>query len=620
MAPKDAAVSSYVDNLLTRVVTGRRPAEDAARQYVNRLVAKALTQKAIEGSAREVAAACAHEAVKGYVMKAKALAKAEAEKAEKAEKKIETQDSGVEEKALAAGCARVAVARWVQAAEKAKEASKEASTNQGAEREAAASAAKIAVGEWISKATETASKEGERKVANACARVAVARFLEKAKQSIHAEGQKEQHFPEAVKRNESKAFERAVEQGDPRQVAAMCARHAVKLYLDQAKETIRRQGTEVSACSAVEQVHSTVVKAASKIAAATQPTIKNLEGMILEEEADPAVSPSGKSPMKPSGTAPKKKRPMPKESKVSPSATAWDSWTAPPSPEQFEADVQAAAKRSKHFPVRIQTNPEEERKRDVELLQKRHQENLQRVRQTQEDLRSEHNRSFLHSLVVSKELPGSNLSRPQLPPKPKPAKGRASSRRGYGKKRNESRRSSSERPRKAEKDGTLEFDTSNTLAEIEADMPRPDLDDPVLRAYLAVYKSTVCKRGDDFDACTRGAGSTCEGMPGEVCDAKRRSKSATNRHSISEKDTSWLQPGLLSWQDKAKAWFWPHKGAVPPMETAVLALLNGNPPPIEVTAKAAAAARRYFAAPAVQKMQQVNTLAQTCTDTRSGCQ
>ena len=99
---------------------------------------------------------------------------------------------------------------------------------------------------------------------------------------------------------------------------------------------------------------------------------------------------------------------LPQESKVSPSATAWalasvmrslriqaekvplkplklwkplkvcveiveysrnvesniaveDSWTAPPSPEQFEADVQAAAKRSKHFPVRIQTNPEEDR-------------------------------------------------------------------------------------------------------------------------------------------------------------------------------------------------------------------------------------------------------------------
>ena len=38
-----------------------------------------------------------------------------------------------------------------------------------------------------------------------------------------------------------------------------------------------------------------------------------------------------------------------------------DSWTAPASPEQFEADVQAAAKRSKHLPVRIQTNPEEDR-------------------------------------------------------------------------------------------------------------------------------------------------------------------------------------------------------------------------------------------------------------------
>lgn len=38
-----------------------------------------------------------------------------------------------------------------------------------------------------------------------------------------------------------------------------------------------------------------------------------------------------------------------------------DSWTAPPSPEQFEADVQAAAKRSKYLPVRIQMNPEEDR-------------------------------------------------------------------------------------------------------------------------------------------------------------------------------------------------------------------------------------------------------------------
>ena len=36
-------------------------------------------------------------------------------------------------------------------------------------------------------------------------------------------------------------------------------------------------------------------------------------------------------------------------------------------------------------------------------------------------------------------------------------------------------------------------------------MPRPDLEDPVLRAYLAVYKSTVCRRGDEGDAFNRGA-------------------------------------------------------------------------------------------------------------------
>jgi len=583
------AVKLYLDQAANQI--------QCAKDCAHRFVQKAATK--VSGSEEEVAAACARDAVQGYV----------------------TKSSGVVE--LAAGCARVAVARWLQAAEKAKAASED----QGSEREVAASAAHVAVGRWITKATEATSKEGQRKVATACARVAVARFVEKAKLSIEAEGQKEQHFPEAVKRNESKAFERTVEQGDPRQVAAMCARHAVKLYLDQAKEAMRRQGTELVASLAVEQVHSTVFKAATKIAAASQPAIDNLEGLIISEEdgIDPPVSPSGKSPMKPSGTAPKKKRPMPKESKLPASAAfVWDSWTAPPSPEQFEEDIKVSSN-VKSSSVRIHCDPEEERKRDVELLQKRHQENLQRVRQAQEELRSEHNRSLLRDFVVSKELPGSKLSRPHLPAKPKPAKSgrqgsRASSRRGYVKsqKRTEcSHRSASESPTKAEKEGSLApVDSSlSATAEMEADV-RSDLDDPVLRAYLAVYKSTVCKRGDDVDASTRGAGSTCdEAFPGDVLDKKRRSKSATSRHSTDKKE-SWLQPGLLSWQDKAKAWFWPRKGAVPPMETAVLALLNGNPPPIEVTAQAAAAARQHFATPALQKTQ-ASSWALTCKDTRS---
>eukprot|EP00439_Symbiodinium_sp_Y106_P011423 s7596_g1.t1 len=42
---------------------------------------------------------------------------------------------------------------------------------------------------------------------------------------------------------------------------------------------------------------------------------------------------------------------------------------------------------------------------------------------------------------------------------------------------------------------------------------------------------------------------------------------------------------MASTRKSGKAWFWPRKGAVPPMETAVLALLNGQPPPIEATAQ-----------------------------------
>ncbi|CAJ1348414.1 unnamed protein product, partial [Effrenium voratum] len=143
---------------------------------------------------------------------------------------------------------------------------------------------------------------------------------------------------------------------------------------------------------------------------------------------------------------------------------------------------------------------------------------------------------------------------------------------------------------------------------MEADMPRPDLDDPVLRAYLAVYKSTVCQRAEENgDPCLRGAGSTCEGgLSTEPEGKKRRAKSASRQLS-DKKDSHWLQPGLLSWQDKAKAWFWPRKGAVPPMETAVLALLNGSPPPLEATAQAALAARQQFAMPVLQKMQQAAT-------------
>lgn len=129
-----------------------------------------------------------------------------------------------------------------------------------------------------------------------------------------------------------------------------------------------------------------------------------------------------------------------------------DSWTAPPSPEQFEEDIKVSSN-VKSSSVRIHCDPEEEpviSAWEIWLSQRspmkiwnwnilggtqtwcgalaeevvahpesrenwmncmnsmqqivngslcRHQENLQRVRQAQEELRSEHNRSLLRDFV-----------------------------------------------------------------------------------------------------------------------------------------------------------------------------------------------------------------------------
>jgi len=622
MATATPAAAAYVQNLLERVISGRPAAEHCAHIFVQGLVQKALAAKD-KGAAREVAALCAREAVKGFV-----------EKAQLAMKSGSDQQEG-HEREVAAACARVAVARYVE------KASANAKTNrvQGSERETAAGCARIAVAGWISNAANAAKKEGqEGKVAAACARVAVARFVEKAKQTVRLQGQTEKasdRVPEIVKRHESKAFEEALAQGNEREVAALCAQYAVKQYVAKACDAVRQQGPQTSVRSTVEKVHSSVVKAANHLASATQTTRDNLEGMI--SECDEVVksslaeeqSPTGtRSPMKPRGVAPKKKRPAPKlkeNGAVHIPLAELEAWIPPPPPESFSNEVRAPAlkhKEQKHKP-RSPQDVEEERKRDVEFLQQRHQENLQRFRQAQQEERSQRQQSFVRDVSYLSSFPPQGSGRrlragaePQPPTKG--AKGgrgstarASSSRRGHYVKQNHELSACSDM-------ASCSKDTSNsilalpenllaTMAQMEAEAPRSVVDDPVLRAYLAVYKSTVCKRGED-DISLRGAATEepAEGMPtrGPRDGDKRRAKSAASRVQ-SRESKSWLQPGLMSWQDRGKAWFWPRKGAVPPMETAVLALLNGQPPPITATAQAAAAARQQFALPMLQKVQQV---------------
>lgn len=617
------AAAAYVQNLLERVISGRQAAEEAAHQYVNGLMRKAFAAAAIDSTARDVAALCAREAVKGFVEKAKAQEPQQA-------------SSGEHEREVAAACARVVVARYVEKASLEVNVAKLAQS-QGPGREEAAACARAAVASWTAKASEAARREGpEGKVAAACARVAVARYVEKAKEAVRQGESQEKaerdRVPEFVKRHEGKAFEEALAQGDERQVAALCARYAVKQFVAQASDAVRQQGTQASVRSTVEKVHSSVVKAANHLAAAAQATVENLEGLVSDCE-DPAnanseegvESPRGtRSPMKPDGVAPKKKRPAPKLKGAGPShlpLAQLEPWTAPPSPQTLLAELALPPPKKEKAQAKLRPyDVEEERKRDVELLQQRHQENLQRQRQVQQELRTQHQQSFVRDVSGQISLAPQGSSRdwcPRFtaePQPPKPKKGRA------GVRASSSRRS---RFKPSEAETTCMLSDSDwafskdavalpenllaAMAEMEADEPRSVVDDPVLRAYLAVYKSTVCKRGGEDDD-TRGAldlafpegQSPCGSRDG----SKRRAKSAASRLSKA-KGAAWLQPGLMSWQDRGKAWFWPRKGAVPPMETAVLALLNGQPPPIEATAQAAAAARQQFALPMLQKVQQV---------------
>eukprot|EP00435_Cladocopium_sp_Y103_P055685 s376_g18.t1 len=92
-----------------------------------------------------------------------------------------------------------------------------------------------------------------------------------AKQSIDAEGQKEQqHFPEAVKRNESKAFERAVEQGPPVQrlmTSSMAATESVMAIATMAEPIMSnppREGSE-DLTKALDEVEATAKEAQGKI-------------------------------------------------------------------------------------------------------------------------------------------------------------------------------------------------------------------------------------------------------------------------------------------------------------------------------------------------------------------
>eukprot|EP00434_Breviolum_minutum_P010166 symbB.v1.2.008973.t1/scaffold508.1/size221222/22 len=221
-------------------VTERGPAEDCAREFVHGIILE--TEKAIEGLAQEVAAACAREAAEGYVTKAKALVAAEAGNEPQHE---EMETSGVVDPA---GCARVAVADWVQAAEKA------VSEDQGPEREAIPLVADVpvqdvAVGPGIKKEDGAASE-----YAAAEAHDGPTMSSQEAKLSTDAEGQTEQPFQEAEKGNVTERgpaedcarefvhgiileTEKAIE-GLAQEVAAACAREAAEGYVTKAKALV----------------------------------------------------------------------------------------------------------------------------------------------------------------------------------------------------------------------------------------------------------------------------------------------------------------------------------------------------------------------------------------------
>lgn len=142
-----------------------------------------------------------------------------------------------------------------------------------------------------------------------------------------------------------------------------------------------------------------------------------------------------------------------------------------------------------------------------------------------------------------------------------------------------------------------------------------DVDVKGVAALCGVYTSLVCRRPPE-DKCLQFAQNSTElAMPSIMSTELKQNQSLSEQPSTSlragmsmEEPNNFsrcLPPGLAAFASRDNPWHWPRNGGVPPMDVAVVALLDGQPPPTKVSPEQTLAARQALRLPVVRKARDV---------------
>jgi len=143
----------------------------------------------------------------------------------------------------------------------------------------------------------------------------------------------------------------------------------------------------------------------------------------------------------------------------------------------------------------------------------------------------------------------------------------------------------------------------------DAKVPESVLDEHGITAFFDAYKAAISlnRRPDEDAQPSSMQPEELEDLLPQAQDSFAESRRAESGHSIdlAKSASKMMQPGLVAYQSPKNPWHWPRRGGVPPMESAVVALLKGKPPPIQASPEEALAARQELNLPVIQKVKQV---------------
>jgi len=295
----------------------------------------------------------------------------------------------------------------------------------------------------------------------------------------------------------------------------------------------------------------------------------------------------------------------------------------------FPSSMPSKPLQSSGRPARLDARAELER--DREILRKRHLENLRQTRERQRAPSTARRRIVVRDFV---EVPGQlrffgtdtgpsqwvqERLKSQREKRHRAAAQCMPSARSQQLPRKPPRDDNS--PREASEvaatspDGWYSREPLTVLESVELAMRRADeqvpeavLDEFGITAFFDMYKTTVSpnRRPDDERRTGRPPAEDSEVQMSRV-ESFGESRRDEPVHSIDLTKTvsKMLHPGFAAFSTPKNPWHWPRRGGVPPMESAVVALLKGMPPPKQASPQEALAARQELNLPVIEKVKQV---------------